>query len=723
NAKEWTSIGSSSYPFKGNFDGNNYTINGLYKNSLFGHIYNGSVKNLTMGTGYIYSYSYNVGSIASYIYNTTISNCTNNGTIVSSSYGHSGGLVGKMESSEISSSDNYANVSSTYGYAGGIVGYAEDDNSYCFGCHNYGTVSGYYTKSDIVGNWENTENKDENDWSYPAEYSNQLWSGSGASYDPYIIKTAQDLANLAYMINNSYNSYENTYFSLANNIDLNYGISVNEYSYNAKQWTSIGNSSYSFRGNFDGNGYTIDGLYGDSLFGYISNGSITNLTMGNGYVDNINYFDGYYNAGSIAGYIYNTTISNCKNNGTTVTYSPSPFVYIGGLVGEMKYSSISDSSNNATVSSSSGYAGGIAGYMTDSSNISNSSNNATVSSSSGHAGGIAGYMTDSSNISNSYNYANISSSYNYAGGIAGYADYNSSYYECYNYGSILGSTQGNIAGNENDWSYPTSRPQRLWSGSGSSSDPYIIKTAQDLANLAYMVNNGTNYNDTYFRLDNDIDLNNGISVNEYSSNAKEWTSIGSSSYPFKGNFDGNNYTIDGLYNGSLFVYISEGSVTNLTMGTGYIYSYNVSSIADYIYNTTISNCTNNGTIVSMSSGYSGGLVGKMENSEISNSSNYANVSSTNGAAGGIAGIMYNSNISYSDNHANVSSTDGAAGGIAGIMYNSNISYSDNHATVSSSYSYAGGIVGYAEDDNSSCSGCYNSGYVSGSTQGDIIGNR
>ena len=282
---------------------------------------------------------------------------------------------------------------------------------------------------------------------------------------------------------------------------------------------------------------------------------------------------------------------------------------------------------------------------------------------------------------------------------------------------------GNQNTNTNDWSYPTSKPQQLWSGSGYSYDPYIIKTAQDLANLAYMVNYGYSYEYIYFKLDRSIDLNYGISVNAYSSNAKEWTSIGSSSYPFKGNFDGNNYTIDGLYNGSLFVYISEGSVTNLTMGTGYIYSYNVSSIADYIYNTTISNCTNNGTIVSMSSGYSGGLVGKMENSEISNSSNYANVSSTNGAAGGIAGIMYNSNISYSDNHANVSSTDGAAGGIAGIMYNSNISYSDNHATVSSSYSYAGGIVGYAEDDNSSCSGCYNSGYVSGSTQGDIIGNR
>ena len=535
-----------------------------------------------------------------------------------------------------------------------------------FSCHPDGPedfIDYVYDAGNMGGGNQNTNT---NDWSYPTSKPQQLWSGSGYSYDPYIIKTAQDLANLAYMVNNS-NSYEYTYFKLDRSIDLNYGISVNAYSSNAKEWTSIGNTYNQFKGNFDGNSYTIDGLYKNSLFGDIYNGSVKNLTMGTGYIYNSNY------TGSIASYIYNTTISNCKNNGTTVTSSYyDSSVHIGGLIGEMKYSSISNSSNNATVSSSSGYAGGIAGYMTDSSNISNSYNYANISSSSGCAGGIAGYMIDSSNISNSYNYANISSSSGYAGGIAGYASDNNSYCSgCYNNGTVYGSTTGEIIGNERDWSYPTEYPNHLWSGSGYSYDPYIIKTAQDLAKLAYMVNDyGYSYYDTYFRLDNDIDLNNGISVNESSSNAKEWTSIGSSSYPFKGNFDGNNYTINGLYKNSLFGYIYNGSVTNLTMGTGYIYSYsdNVGSIADYIYNTTIYNCTNKETAISSSSygGYVGGLVGKMESSEISFSYNYSDISST--------------------------------------------------------YGTAGGIVGYA-DYNSSCSGCYNYGYVSGSTTDEIIGNR
>lgn len=287
---------------------------------------------------------------------------------------------------------------------------------------------------------------------------------------------------------------------------------------------------------------------------------------------------------------------------------------------------------------------------------------------------------------------------------------------------------GNQNTNTNDWSYPTSRPQQLWSGSGYSYDPYIIKTAQDLANLAYMVNNSNSYEYTYFKLDRSIDLNYGISVNAYSSNAKEWTSIGNTYNQFKGNFDGNSYTIDGLYKNSLFGYIYNGSIKNLTMETGYIYTNSnyTGSIASYIYNTTIYNCTNNGTAISSSSygGYVGGLVGEMENSKISSSYNYVTVSSTNGAAGGIVGYMSDSSsISNSYNYATVSSSSyGYAGGIAGKMYNSSISYSYNYSDISSTYGTAGGIVGYA-DHNSYCSGCYNYGYVSGSTTDEIIGNR
>ena len=43
------------------------------------------------------------------------------------------------------------------------------------------------------------------------------------------------------------------------------------------------------------------------------------------------------------------------------------------------------------------------------------------------------------------------------------------------------------------WSYPTSKPDgRFGGGSGSYYDPYLINNAQQLADLAYMVNQSGN---------------------------------------------------------------------------------------------------------------------------------------------------------------------------------------------------------------------------------------
>jgi uncharacterized repeat protein (TIGR02543 family) len=70
-------------------------------------------------------------------------------------------------------------------------------------------------------------------------------------------------------------------------------------------------------------------------------------------------------------------------------------------------------------------------------------------------------------------------------------------------------------------------------GDGTQESPFLIKTADDLSQLAVYVNaNNTNFNNKYYRLENDISLS-GVS---------NWTPIGkSSSYKFSGIFDGNNY--------------------------------------------------------------------------------------------------------------------------------------------------------------------------------------
>lgn len=93
-------------------------------------------------------------------------------------------------------------------------------------------------------------------------------------------------------------------------------------------------------------------------------------------------------------------------------------------------------------------------------------------------------------------------------------------------------------------------------GDGSQGAPYQIATAEELANLAKMVNDGKTNDGTYFELAADIDLD-----------GKEWTPIGTKDNQFAGKFSGNgktirNLTVGGGDNSGLFAY-SSGEIKNL----------------------------------------------------------------------------------------------------------------------------------------------------------------
>ena len=140
-----------------------------------------------------------------------------------------------------------------------------------------------------------------NAWEYGGDPEGLPYEkGLGTQLDPYIIATAQQLANLAYSVNRG-QDFAGMYFKLANDIDLNPGITFepdNENSYTlAAQWTPIGMNAY-FCGNFDGDGHTIRGLYFngdnviidyntnarsivDGLFGNIKDSTLSNLTIAN----------------------------------------------------------------------------------------------------------------------------------------------------------------------------------------------------------------------------------------------------------------------------------------------------------------------------------------------------------------------------------------------------------------------------------------------------------
>ena len=147
--------------------------------------------------------------------------------------------------------------------------------------------------------------------------------GSGYESDPYLIYTASELAYLAYSVNSG-NSYAGKYFKLMNNIDLS-----------DREWTPIGKGSLTsdlsnfegvFSGHFDGNGckiinlsITANNTSYSGLFGFVSNGSITNLGIE---IATINVsISGQYRSkcGALAGRISYSVVSRCYVTGGNVT--------------------------------------------------------------------------------------------------------------------------------------------------------------------------------------------------------------------------------------------------------------------------------------------------------------------------------------------------------------------------------------------------------------------
>ena len=226
------------------------------------------------------------------------------------------------------------------------------------------------------------------------------------------IRSADDLEELAELVNSG-SDFEGVTVSLECDIALNPRVvnaSGDVREGNFKQWTPIGTEKSPFRGNFDGNGYTISGLYINNdlqfqgLFGVVSGAQIRNIYLEDSYIKTADH------AGAIVGYAKDETIiSSCHNVNTSV-YTKNRS---GGIVGW---------TNNAYIynCSSSGYcysdrcSGGIVGDVYSGGKLYNCENCGTVEGNS-LVGGISGGTT-SADIQNCLNVGKVSSGYHIAGG-------------------------------------------------------------------------------------------------------------------------------------------------------------------------------------------------------------------------------------------------------------------------------------------------------------------
>ena len=280
-------------------------------------------------------------------------------------------------------------------------------------------------------------------------------------------------------------------------------------------------------------------------------------------------------------------------------------------------------------------------------------------------------------------------------------------------------------------------------GSGTQTDPYQIRNAEQLAFLAKQVNdNHITYQGNYFIQTNDIDLF-GIVGND----TVQWIPIGTfndsyetdgndaadSHHPFLGSYDGNNHTISNLYvNNSelicagVFGHVGHCKLRNVIVENVFVsvraYASGVCGLASY--DTFIENChVKSGKIIAngmAQRGYSyvGGIVGKMKSfkNDRFSSYNYDNYyyfyDSGISNCTNKADIIGNANYFYND--------QAGIGGIVGVAWShrgstfSDIHYNraeaNSHSiTIKKCINYghvtavfaSGGICGYFSDGNAS----------------------
>ena len=729
-AHYWDAIGiSSSYNFSGYYDGGGYEISGLYTQAgttstynyqgLFGYIYNRgtdyvSVHDVIIKDSEIQGYEY-VGAIAGYVgrhsnqYGVYIYNCTSYASV--SGAESVGGIIGQLidSSATIENCHNFGEVTATntYGYVGGIIGYCGAGNNTLLSLSNssnHALIQGVNYVGGIAGSLSSTTGEIFNCYNVGEIISQESYAGGivGREYS-------------SYGKNNIYNCYNE------GKITSSSGYAGGIAGYACDVYYSYNIGTIICGGNYSGG---IAGI-GTDIFSCYNRGDINGVDY----------------VGGVSG---SATINCCYNTGTVNGES-----YVGGVSGSgTVYNCFNLGEINGVDSSTTGAIGNSAevynSYWEENLLIGNAVGTNFSAANCGRCS-----MSDVINI-DWYNGAKWHSSYAwdfmFAWDIRTGENDNlpvlKAFYE---------KTRTNVY-----WTDYGNYADSFDGGNGTEASPYLIRTPEQLALLAYLINNGSTnsqYRYSYFRQTADIDLSGCI-----------WVPIGmynSISYnAFSGYYDGDGNKITGLnfigeincaglfgYTRStdsavptIFDLTIENSDNDVSSGhAGYLVGYAYGSINLY-------NCYNYGNINSDNDyAYLGGLIGYASDScSIEDCANFGTIYATTYAIAGTHGV--GGIIGYVEEYANITNCYNAgtvtnsssssrawrafAGGVVGVVYGSGvISGCFNSGDVvgifsgvNNNFSGVGGVIGISYNDTS-ISNCYNKGNVSSQTAvGGVVGN-
>ena len=754
---DYNPIGTTDLPFEGNFNGNGVNFNitlSLGENyvGIFGNIKTGTIENFSV-TGSIIGNSY-VGIIG-YQASGTVKNIYNVATIEATG-SYAGGIVGQQIGGLITNTINFGSIKASKnagGIAGGNSSTTSITQSYSKGTVEVSTVNtaygvsstidanskSYYdlniiAKMVVAPGYKPHSTKGSNgavetdallvdastnlslstdNYTFLAvdgeyAYYPQLNVFSGHSLDgvknrlkelvkvfigdglgtenfPFYIYNSNDMVKLSEDVAGGA-VYYNSYFKVADGVDE---IVLDDF-------TPIGNSTYSFQGNFDGNGanfaVTINKPDQDNvgLFGFVNNPSsvIKNLSISGSII-------GLNNVGSVVGRLSQGTVNQVYNKADVTAkvsyaggivgyignisswgYGDRPTIYLGYVYNSINFGHVKAETNHSYGIGSIDYYSGYynSGYL---GRIEKSYNVGLVETPGSNKAGI----TYQHNISNTYydvtrmaSYPTISA--NKPNRTIGYKD---SEFFLYGNATTLGFDEDIWVFTPKDTEYSYYPQLRIFAensseaivtrskdtfalnhtrGLGTSAHPYIIRNVEDMKELSSNVATGNTFENYYFEVVTDE------SQFIFDTSYKP---IGSKSTQFAGYFNGNGVDMN----------------LNINSGNDYI------GLFGYYRSGIIENISISGTVIG--NNYVGGLIGFQESGNISNIYNTANISATGSYAGGIIGYFYGGTVKNIYNRGNVEAND-YSGGISSYSKVDNISYGYSAGSISANTANTYGSV-------------------------------